>query len=246
MHDSEKQMIILDLVGSTNNYAMGLIKNSEAADGISVFAIDQTEGKGRLGRQWISEPGANVHLSIITQMQWASLHNQFFLSMAAALSIVQLVEKICPSQVFVKWPNDIIINDRKAAGILIENVISGHIWQWAVTGIGLNVNQKEFFTGKATSLFNECHQEFDVLQLAADLKEIFLSLIAEWQEGRHFLWIERYNSRLYKSGQSIKLEYGNRIFETKILGVTKEGRLRTKDIFEREWDLDQVKIRIPD
>lgn len=248
MHDSKEKFIILDSVESTNNYAMRLAKNGDAKHGFAVFAIDQTEGKGRLGRKWISEPGANVQLSLLTQMEWTSVASQFMLSVAAALSAVDLLKKYIESEVFVKWPNDIFINDRKAAGILIENVIRGSLWQWAVTGIGLNVNQTIFPLDptlmKTTSLALETSRDFDVLQLAMEFRFIFLKYLEDWRRGLQLKWIEHYNSLLYKSGQLVRVEYGNRVFETTIKGVTKEGKLITVDALEREWDLDQVKIRI--
>ncbi len=248
MHDSNEKIVVLDSVESTNNYAMSLVKNGEVGHGSAVFAYEQTGGKGRLGRQWITEPGASIHLSLLTRMEWASLAKQFMISVAASLSAIDLIAKYSDSEVFVKWPNDIFINDRKAAGILIENVIRGDLWQWAITGIGLNVNQTNFPLDpelkRTTSLGIETTQKFDVLQLASELRTIFLTYIESWREGLHEQWMERYNSRLYKAGQLVKLEYGNRVFETTITSVTNEGKLVTKDVFEREWDLDQVKIRL--
>ncbi len=247
MHDSNEKIIVLDCVESTNNYAMSLAKNGEARHGTAVFAYEQTGGKGRLGRQWITEPGASIQLSILTQMEWASLAKQFMLSVAASLSTLDLIERYSDSEVFVKWPNDIFINDRKAAGILIENFIRGDLWQWAITGIGLNVNQTRFPLDqqleRTTSLAIETAHQFEVLQLASELRTFFLNYIENWREGLHEQWMERYNSRLYKAGQLVKLEYRNRVFEATIISVTKEGKLVTKDVFEREWNLDEVKIR---
>ena len=74
----------------------------------------------------------------------ALYHRQFQLSVAVALGCFDLFQKYAVSKSFIKWPNDIFINDSKAGGILIENVIKGKIWQWAVIGMGLNINQQNF------------------------------------------------------------------------------------------------------
>lgn len=243
MSVSAEKIIILDSVDSTNNYAMGLIKKGSATHSTTVFAIDQTKGKGRRGRAWITEPGANVQFSIVTQMNWASLSDKFFVSMAASLSVARLIRNCCDIEAFVKWPNDIIINDKKAAGILIETVIQGASWQWAVTGIGLNVNQKKFSNEKATSLSIETSRRFDVLLLAGELRNIFLSFLDDWKNGKYQSWLEDYNNRLFKRNQKVKLRSANRVFETLVKGVTREGRLQTEDSFEQEWDIDTAQIR---
>lgn len=235
-------MIILNRVASTNNYAMGLIKTHQATHQMAVFAFDQTAGKGRMGKRWNSEPSANIHLSAITQMHWASLHHQFYLSIAAALSVAQLIEDYCGSEVFVKWPNDIIINDRKAAGILIENVIRGQLWQWAVTGIGLNVNQVHFENEQATSLTIETSNTFDVLTLARELKAIFFSYVDAFENQQHAGWLETFNARLYKKNEITKVQAGSRVFETIIAGVTPNGKLITRDVIEQEWNPDSIRI----
>lgn len=241
---STEKIIVLDSVGSTNNYAMGLIQKDLAKDGSSVFALDQISGKGRLGHTWKSEPGSNITFSIITNMKWSPIYDQFLLSMAAALSVVELFERSCNLKAFVKWPNDVVLNDKKAAGILIENVIRGTLWQWAITGFGININQKIFDSElKATSLLLETNKRFDVLELTKELKEIFLSKINYYKSGNENKLVDQYNSKLHKRDQTVKLHTGNRVFETTIKGVSKEGKLQTQDTFFREWDLDKASIR---
>ncbi len=103
--------------------------------------------KDRRGKQWISNKAENIILSVAIPMQWLPISRQFEISVAAALSCHDLFKKYVLANLFIKWPNDIFINDSKAGGILIENVIKGKIWQWAVIGIGLNINQEKFEDG---------------------------------------------------------------------------------------------------
>jgi len=120
-----ENLFVLDRVDSTNNYAMAMIQKGNAKDRTAVFAMEQTNGRGRRGRRWSSNKGDNIILSISQQMQWMPISQQFQLSVSVALGCFDLVSKYAPGIVSVKWPNDIFINDTKAGGILIENTIKG-------------------------------------------------------------------------------------------------------------------------
>jgi len=144
MQTEPENFQILDSTNSTNNYAMGLIAEGKVADRFAVFSEEQTEGKGRRGKHWKSNKGENIILSIVADMQWLSLPRQFELSAAVALGCYDLLNKYSPAKVSIKWPNDLFINDSKAGGVLIENSIKGTLWQWAVIGIGININQTHF------------------------------------------------------------------------------------------------------
>jgi BirA family biotin operon repressor/biotin-[acetyl-CoA-carboxylase] ligase len=239
-----KNMLILDSVDSTNNYAMGLIQKGEATDGLAVFAREQTSGKGRRGRQWLSSKNDNIILSICVQMQWQRVSQQFGLSMAAALGCMDLMSKYVPGKATIKWPNDIFINDTKAGGILIENVIRGTLWQWSVIGIGLNINQRQFedSTFKGTSLKLETGNEFDVMKLSGELYEFILNRITSLNEGEFKNILEEYNENLFARGQLVKIKKDNYIFETRIKSVSSAGELLTEDIIKRQFNFDEIKF----
>ena len=238
-------MIILDSVDSTNNYAMGLIQKRETTNKIAIFAYEQTKGKGRRGKQWDSGKGENIMMSVIAQMQWLPVSRQFELSVAVALSCFDLFRKYIFSNLFIKWPNDIFINDSKAGGILIENLIKGKIWQWAVIGMGLNINQEHFdesiFT--ATSLRKETEKNFEIIKLAEDLLELVLKRIEELKSGNFNKMLEEYNEHLFARGKWVKLKKGGQVFETKIIAVSSSGELITKDAEERRFLFDEVEFK---
>lgn len=239
---SAEKIIILDATASTNNYAMALISKGEARHGLAVFAIDQFEGKGRQQKVWRSAPGENIILSVVTEMRWAFLSSQFQISVAAALSVAELLMNYCDDKVFVKWPNDIFIGDRKAAGILIENVIHGTLWQWAVTGMGVNINQTNFPPDlKATSLTLNKGKKFDVLKLSVELRDLFLNRIEQWRLGKNN-WLDDYNQMLFGKGKKVRLKKGNIAFDTEIKSVNSGGQLITTDTIEREWNFGEVSI----
>ena len=241
---SSKNMIILDSVDSTNNYAMGLIQKREPTNEIAIFAHEQTYGRGRRGKQWESDKGENIMMSVIAQMQWLPVSRQFELSVAVALSCFDLFRKYIFANLFIKWPNDIFINDSKAGGILIENLIKGKIWQWAVIGIGLNINQKRFDDSyTATSFKKETGKNFEVIKLAEELHESVLKRIEELKSGNFNKMLEEYNQHLYARDKWIKLKKVNQVFETKIISVSSSGELITKDDEERRFLFDEVEFK---
>lgn len=238
-------ILILDSVDSTNNYAMALIQKGEIASGNAVFAMEQTNGKGRRGKYWKSDTGANIMISIVEQMQWLALSRQFELSVAVALSCYQLLAKDILANVFIKWPNDLFINDSKAGGILIENILHGTLWQWSVIGIGLNINQEDFetFNFKATSLKKTTGKTYDVLKLARELRLMILEKIDQLKSGKFGEMLEEYNDHLFARNKLVKLKKDNIVFETKIIGVSSSGQLITKDAFERRFNFDEVEFK---
>jgi len=131
-------------VESTNNYAMGLARAAMAQHGAVVFTHEQTKGKGQRSKGWVSKKGQNLAFSAVVEPNLLRALPPFTLSMAAAVAAHQLVAKYINEDLTIKWPNDIYWRDRKAAGILIENIWQASEWKFAVIGIGLNVNQTEF------------------------------------------------------------------------------------------------------
>ena len=238
-------MLILDSVDSTNNYAMALVQKEKLHDIKAIFAMEQTNGKGRRGKIWKSKKGDNITLSIPIQMQWLPVLQQFRLSVAVALGCYDLISKYAPGNTFIKWPNDIFINDSKAGGILIENIIKGTLWQWGVIGIGLNINQEEFdnFNLKATSLLIITKRAHDVLQLSEQLYSFILKRIEELKSGNFLTMLETYNENLFGRGKYVKLKKENIVFETKIIGVSASGQLITQDSLERRFNFDEVEFK---
>jgi len=239
------KILVLEKVDSTNNYAMALIQRAEANDGNAVFAMEQTNGKGRRGKSWNSHIGDNIILSITAQMQWLPVSKQFELSVAAALGCYDFVSKYNPSTTSIKWPNDIFINDSKAGGILIENLIKGTLWQWAVIGIGININQVDFekYNLSPISLKQITGNDYNVLKMAEELHALVQKRIGELKSGEFSKMLEEYNEHLYGKGRLAKLKKQNIVFETKIVGVSDAGQLITNDALERRFNFDEVEFK---
>lgn len=244
MFPSAKNIWVIDTTDSTNNYAMALIQKGIAIDGNAVFAMEQTNGRGRRGREWKSDNGDNIILSISLQMQWLPILQQFHLSVAVALGCFDLLSKYAPGKVSVKWPNDLFINDTKAGGVLIENTIKGTLWQWAVIGVGLNINQTDFEATNlnATSLSMVTKKTFPVFQLAEELYEFILKRIGDLKSGQFLSMLETYNRYLFARNKEVMLKKQGNILETKITGVSDAGQLITRDKIERKFNFDEVEF----
>ena len=240
-----QNIIVLEIAESTNNYAMGLIQKGAVSSGTGIFAYEQTAGKGRRGKSWVTVPGQNITLSIVVEMKWQPVLDQFPLSVAVALACQDFIAEKVENEVCIKWPNDIFITDSKAAGILIENVIKGTLWQWSVIGIGVNVNQGSFegIDAEVTSLKKESGKEYDILKSAKELQGSVLRRIEELKAGKFSQMMDEYNKHLYGRDRLVKLKKDNVVFETIIQSVSPAGQLLTKDVLERQFNFDEVVFR---
>ncbi len=239
----ENSLVIIDSVDSTNNYAMGLIREGMANHGAAYFAIEQTAGKGRRNKGWITEPGKNILLSIIVQPAFISLNKQFELSVAVALGCHDFFKNYAGENVYLKWPNDIFWNDRKAGGILIENVIKGKKWKWSVIGIGININQTKFSVKGnflPVSLKQITGKNFNVVKLANELYAFIMSRYIQLQKNDFKKMLAEYNSHLFALDKKVKFKKDNILFNAFVKGVNENGQIITNDGLERLFSFDEV------
>ncbi|MDP4212172.1 MAG: biotin--[acetyl-CoA-carboxylase] ligase [Bacteroidota bacterium] len=241
----DNQLIELESVDSTNNYAMAQVHAGLASGGQVYFAHRQWAGKGQRGRAWTSEPGQNISMSLVLDPGPLLLSSQFLLGAATALGCLNEVRKYVPGGWTVKWPNDIYQSDRKAAGILIENVIKGNDWRFAVIGVGINLNQTSFPSElpHAISLKQISGRSFEPLALARELvTEIGVQV--DLLKSDPQIILNAFNQNLYKRGEMVSLRKGNILFETRVESVNPEGRLVTgKGAFihgEVEFAVDRI------
>jgi BirA family transcriptional regulator, biotin operon repressor / biotin---[acetyl-CoA-carboxylase] ligase len=163
-------VILLPTCESTNTYLMDLSQKSPQQEGFLVRAFQQTAGRGQRGNSWESTPNLNLTLSFLAYPHFLALHEIFVLNMAIALGVHDfLCQYIAPNLVSIKYPNDLLIENKKIGGILIENAIKGEAIDRTVVGIGLNVNQTTFTHPRATSLSKINAQQYDLRLLQASL-----------------------------------------------------------------------------
>lgn len=239
-----KVYLRFDELPSTNDYARDLVAKSKPAEGTVVRAASQSAGRGQYGSRWESEPGQNLTLSVIFYPSFLPVAEQFRLSEAVALAVLDTVdgegfsETVPPSTVHrppstVKWPNDIYLGDRKAAGILIQNSLAGAHIQSSVVGIGLNVNQMVFRSNapNPVSLAQATGSFFDLDKLADSLfKNLEIRYLQlKTAAGRAAIQVE-YEHHLYRLGELSKFRHlaDDSVFEGIIRGVAADGRLRVE------------------
>jgi BirA family biotin operon repressor/biotin-[acetyl-CoA-carboxylase] ligase len=203
-------------VTSTMDVARQHVKQG-AANGTIIIAEEQTAGRGRLKRTWIS-PGGNIFLSVILHPEVEHLNS---LIMLASVAVARSIEMTTGLKTEIKWPNDILIRGRKTVGILIEANARADRVEYAVIGIGINVNLDYTDISdklpEATSLYHEKGSRISrlalVRQLLIELDSIYQRLLSgasvyeEWRE------------RLVTLGKKIQVKWGDPIQD----GIIQEG-----------------------
>jgi BirA family biotin operon repressor/biotin-[acetyl-CoA-carboxylase] ligase len=237
--------IILPSIDSTNNYAMRQIQAGLASHGTTWFAREQTAGKGQRGKSWITTANQNIILSTVITPGLLPTR-QFWLSATVALACYDFYKKYAGDETRIKWPNDLYWRDRKAGGILIENVFRGAEWLYAVIGIGININQFAFdpLLPNPVSLKQITGKDFDAAEMGRTLCQALETRYQALQTGGIDAIMQQYQQVLYKLHQPVTLKKGVILFETTIQGVSDTGRLLTKDVIEREFDFGEVEFVI--
>lgn len=219
-------LVKLDATSSTNDYLKKcLVENPQLTERV-IIAHRQTQGRGQGSNIWQSEDGKNLTISFLKRFLSLKPMDAFLINQAVSVSLAQVLIKYNLPQIKVKWPNDIMSGDKKLAGILVENQISGSQLHSSIIGIGLNVNQENFENlENATSMFlrkNVTYNLEDVLHKLLDALDKNWSLIANQRPE-----LERqYQQLIFRRGDWCYFydQESNRL-EAKILGVDKLGRL---------------------
>ena len=243
------RLVFLPIVDSTNTLAMKLaLQGSE--EGVVVLTDSQRAGKGRQGRRWVDMEGCNVLLSTVLR----PLFSPHLLVMVASLAVVDTIAAVTGIAATIKWPNDILIGERKVAGILIETShdLSGQLV--AIVGIGVNANGHishyadqvcdsstlaQWLSAKATTLAEECGREVSREAFIAHLLlQIEISYLALQQEAhtRHTAYTmpffsisrsirDKWSDRLSTLGRAIQVRQGNALLSGVAEGVGENGEL---------------------
>jgi len=186
-------LIELTTIPSTNIYAMDQVHKGLALSGSCYRADFQTAGKGQHGRNWESENGQNLLSSYVLELKqlktdkiWTPA-DQIGFSAAIALGARAFFASFAGEQTKIKKPNDIYFSDRKAGGILIENLVRGKDWTWTVIGIGMNINQNSFSSAAVNrvssnpiSLQEITNQKWDLQKMQKHLSEALTKSIQNW------------------------------------------------------------------
>ena len=239
------QLIKLNATDSTNNYLKQLILERTLDDFSVVVANHQTNGRGQRGSSWLSEKDKNLTFSVLKRNISIVANQQFLLNILVSLSIVKTLEGFNIPKLAIKWPNDILSDHHKISGILIENLIKNKQIEYAIIGIGLNVNQVKFEgLSKVSSLKNIMPLPVDkdeLLTKIIDKLKMYFKLYSE--NGSEFLNSE-YESYLFRKDKpSTFTSHDNNLFTGIIRGVSTYGKLCVQmEDFNKEFDLKELKL----
>ena len=239
------QLIKLNATDSTNNYLKQLILERTMDDFSVVVANHQTNGRGQRGSSWLSEKDKNLTFSVLKRNISIVANQQFLLNILVSLSIVKSLEGFNIPKLAIKWPNDILSDHHKISGILIENLIKNKQIEYAIIGIGLNVNQVKFEgLSKVSSLKNIMPLPVDkdeLLTKIIDKLKMYFKLYSE--NGSEFLNSE-YESYLFRKDKpSTFSSHDNSLFTGIIRGVSASGKLCVQmEDFNKEFDLKELKL----
>jgi BirA family biotin operon repressor/biotin-[acetyl-CoA-carboxylase] ligase len=215
-------------VKSTNDIASELAA-SGAPEGTLITAETQTKGRGRLGRNWYSPPGTGIYLSVILRPR-LSPDKAPGLSVMTALALADTLSFYCPGEVRVKWPNDVLINGRKAAGILTELTAERNKINHVIVGIGINVNHGSGhfpveLRPAATSLRRELKRKVKRVEL---LQRFLLRFEREYT-GYKKNGLKRSLTRLRKMssllGHTVRVKSGRHVFQGSAVDIDEHGCL---------------------
>ena len=199
-------------IDSTNNY----LKNSyKLLDNFTFVTADyQTNGKGRNDRVWSSNEGENLMFSFLIKDQ--KLLKKFSaLSIISAVEVAKLLEEYEIKDVSIKWPNDVLIGDKKVCGILLE----GQILEYIVIGVGLNVNQKVFPDGlrrPAISLSIAANKDFDINEIEQKLFSNIVRNLSHLSEEQYLEYFRKHN---YLLNKRVKVLVNDQPFIGEVLGI---------------------------
>lgn len=240
------RIIKVSATHSTNSMARDWHSSSESKGPVVIIAREQTAGRGQRGSSWISNAGENLTLSIIYPAPGVAIQDQFLLSAAVGLGVIETLKALGINNLKLKWPNDIMAAKFKVGGILIENILSSGSITTSIIGIGLNVNQIIFpDLPRACSLRTLAGREFDLDVLMPDLVKSVISFLERLKEVTRAEILEEYEQVLFLKNKISTFELTDGGLLTGIIkGITPTGLLKVQveDDKTRYFDLKELKL----
>ena len=240
-----KIVLTYESVDSTNTTAFELIRTENLQEGAVIFSAFQKHGKGQEGNFWESEARKNLMLSIVFTPTFLKPEKQFLLNKIISLGVAEFVQNLLPEEeVKIKWPNDIYVADKKIAGILINNIIQGNSFEYAIAGIGVNINQKIFLSDapNPVSIIQLNGSIHDIEQLLSQLCKVIDIWYERLKNGFFESINEKYISKLYRFGTFHSYKIAERKIVAKITGISQYGRLLLESNESKLYDCDLKEI----
>ncbi|AUP80436.1 biotin--[acetyl-CoA-carboxylase] ligase [Flavivirga eckloniae] len=239
-------IVKLNAIDSTNSYLRKLSAEEIVEDYTTIIAEKQTQGRGQMGTVWDSQPSKNLTFSVFKDVSRTQLEDPFYISIVTSLALLKTLQFFSISRLSVKWPNDILSEDKKICGILIENVIKQNKINASIIGIGLNVNQTKFENlPKASSLKIISGKVFnldEIVHVILKNLEFYFDLMEKEQ---YDILKSEYEAYLFRKNKpsTFKDEEGL-VFSGFIKGVSESGNLQVllEDDIMEEFDLKTITL----
>lgn len=236
-------IIKLDAIDSTNTYLKELSQKETLENFTVVSAKSQTNGKGQMGSKWVSESNKNLIISILIKNSIENSSRIFDLNIVVAVSIIDVLKAKNIPNLSIKWPNDIMSENKKIGGILIENSIKGISIIDSIIGFGLNVNQTYFENlPKASSLKNIMLYDFNIdtliVEIVLKIEENILMISSQKQLQN--IW-KKYNELLFKKQIPTVFEDVN---QNKFMGIIQKANTNgTLNILLENDDVKSFEVK---
>lgn len=233
-----------DEIDSTNAYLQRKHSEADIRNWV-VSANEQTAGKGMGSNSWESEAGKNLTFSLAVDMSFLPAEKQFLLSKAVPLGIIDVLDNILPNEkLSIKWPNDIIYENRKLAGILINSTIKANMMDVSIIGIGLNVNQMQFkdWPTHPISLKQITSETYDLQPLLEQIVEHILIKVKQLNDTPDVIE-QDYLKRLFRYHTWADYEVEGKIVRLFMTGIDKFGRLQLLDEQQKMFCYEIKQIR---
>jgi BirA family biotin operon repressor/biotin-[acetyl-CoA-carboxylase] ligase len=240
-------VLVFNSIDSTNAEALRAIERGRAAPFL-VLAERQTAGRGRRGRKWVSPFAENVYYSLVLRIE-GGMRQLEGLSLVVGLAVMQALRELGVSAAGLKWPNDVLVGQKKIAGILLELVGDPADVCHVVLGVGINVNMQmtDEVDQQWTSMRLETGKVFDRNQMVAVLSEKLQGYLHRHQlEGFSAIQSEWEQNHLWQ-GRAVSLIAGVTQIDGEVLGIDKQGALRLKvDGVEKSFSGGELSLRLRD
>jgi BirA family biotin operon repressor/biotin-[acetyl-CoA-carboxylase] ligase len=193
-------------------------------EGTVVLCDEQTEGRGRQGRQWFASPSGSILMSVVFRPTIGQLPQ---LNMLGSLSIVHAIERLAGTKSTIKWPNDVLIDGRKVAGILMENILQGEALRAAILGVGLNVSldvsSYPEISSIATSLSDQAGRDLnrdDVLRTLLEEMDTLYHAVKRNEDVYH-----RWLPNVETLGKTVRIKSGRSVEEGLAQSINRDGSI---------------------
>lgn len=240
------KIIKISAIGSTNDYLKKQSKTLQLEDETVVQTLHQTQGRGQMGATWHFDIGKSLAFSIFKKMEKLPVSNQFWVNFAVSLGVKKSFEELGIPKVSIKWPNDILADGKKVAGILVENQFQKGFIEHSIIGIGINVNNTHFPEfPQASSLLLTTGVHYALEEVFDKVLHAVIRELRTVTETNAESFKKQYETCLYRVGVvSSFQDLDRKTFQGIIQGVSNHGMLLVKlpDNQVKEFRLKEIKM----